>query len=103
MISRHWTGTTKPGKSEEYILHLSNHTFKNLKKIPGFISAQILQRDAEDGVEFLIVSNWENVESIKQFAGNDFDLAVVPKVVQDLMLKFDQKVKHFDVTYETTR
>ena len=102
MISRHWTGVSKPGKSGDYILHLKNVTFNNLKKITGFISAQILQRDTEEGVEFLVITNWDNVDSIKQFAGNDFELAVVPKLVQDILLKYDKKVKHFDVTYEVS-
>ena len=102
MISRHWSGIAKPGKSEEYILHLKQDTFEKLKEIKGFISAQVLKRDTEEGVEFLVTTNWDNVGSIKQFAGNNFDQAVVPKIVQDMMVKYDHSVKHFDVAYETT-
>ena len=97
MISRHWTGLAKSDRAIEYIEHLQNDTFKALKKIDGFVSAQILSRQIDGGVEFLIITEWNTLDAIKQFAGPDYDIAVVPKIVRDIMLKYDEYVRHYEV------
>jgi heme-degrading monooxygenase HmoA len=99
MISRHWTGITKPGKGPDYIAHLQKDTFPKLSSIPGFIRASILQRDLPGGTEFLIITDWENMEAIKAFAGAEADTAVVPHAARDLMLRFDDKVRHYTISH----
>ena len=44
MISRHWKGVAKKERADEYIDHLKRETFPALKKIGGFIAADIKQR-----------------------------------------------------------
>lgn len=97
MVSRHWTGIAKKERADEYIHHLRTDTFKQIEKIPGFISAQILKREINEGIEFLIITEWNNLNAVKQFAGQSFDTAVVPKLVQDIMIRYDDKVRHYDV------
>ena len=72
-------------------------TFPQLKKIPGFVDASILRREAEAGVEFLIVTRWESLEAIRQFAGREIEAAVVPAKVQEMMIEYDAKVHHYEV------
>ena len=76
-------------------------TFQGIKKIKGFISASILKRDALEGVEFLVITRWETLEVIKQFAGEKIETAVVPILVQDIMLKYDKNVSHYEVNFTT--
>ncbi len=99
MISRHWTGIAKKQSANEYIDHLKKETFPALKNMNGFISAEILQREDPNGIEFLVITRWRSLETIVQFAGNDTDVAVVPKLVQDLMIQYDPTVKHYEVTH----
>ena len=99
MVSRHWTGITKPGKGPDYIAHLQKDTFPKLSFIPGFIRASILQRDLPEGTEFLIITDWENMNAIEAFAGAESDKAVVPPVARELMLRFDDKVRHYDISH----
>jgi heme-degrading monooxygenase HmoA len=101
MIERHWKGIAKKERAGEYIAHLQNDTFKEIKKIKGFISASILKRDLSDGVEFLIVTKWDTLDVIMQFAGEKIDRAVVPKLVQDIMIKYDENVRHYEVNFTT--
>src|SRR5436190_24401937 len=101
MISRHWTGLAKKERADEYIVHLQNDTFKQTKNIHGFISARILKRELEEGIEFLIITEWQMFDAISEFAGTDFDTAVVPKLVQDIMIKYDNKVRHYEVNFTT--
>jgi len=97
MISRHWTGVVKKERANDYILHLQNDTFKKIKILPGFISANILKRELEDGIEFLIITTWENIEAIKQFAGENYQVAVVPQIAKEMMIRFDSEAKHYEI------
>jgi len=49
------------------------------------------------GVEFLIVTNWESIGAIEQFAGRDSEIAVVPETVQNMMLEYDRRARHYEV------
>jgi heme-degrading monooxygenase HmoA len=97
MISRHWKGIAKPGEADNYIHHLRNDTFPKLAGIDGFVSASILTRAVDQGTEFLIVTEWESIEAIKAFAVEKADVAVVPQVVQDMMIDYDRNVRHYEV------
>lgn len=81
MISRHWRGLAKPTRADSYVEHLRTETFPELSRIPGFISASILKRPVDRGVEFSIVTHWESIRAIQQFAGADAEVAVVPERV----------------------
>jgi heme-degrading monooxygenase HmoA len=71
--------------------------FPKLKGIHGFVGGRILKRVVTRGIEFLIVTEWESLESIRQFAGADVTLAVVPDSVQKMMIECDDHVLHYDV------
>ena len=97
MISRNWTGLCKKEKAADYILHLHQDTFQEIEKIDGFIKASILKRELPEGVEFLVITEWQSIDAIKQFAGADYDTAVVPQIVRDMMIRFDEKVRHYEI------
>jgi heme-degrading monooxygenase HmoA len=97
MISRHWRGLAKSTHADEYVEHLRAETFPWLSKIPGFVSAAILRRKMEGGVEFLIVTNWESIKAIEQFSGREPETAVVPEKVQKMMVEYDHRVRHYEV------
>jgi len=101
MIERHWKGIAKREMAKDYIIHLKNDTFKRLTTIRGFISAKILKREVAQGIEFLIVTKWQNVDAIRGFAGANIDIAVVPDHVQELMITYDKTVQHYGVDFET--
>ena len=85
MISRHWTGITRPDRAEDYLRHLRHDTFPGLSAVPGFVRASVLQRDVGDGTEFRVVTVWESLAAVRGFAGPDPDEAVVPPAVRAMM------------------
>ena len=99
MIARHWNGLVKKDKADEYISHLKTDTFRRLAKIEGFTKASILKRTLAEGVEFLIITEWSSLEAIRQFAGEDYETAVVPKIAQEMMIRYDKTAKHYEVNY----
>jgi hypothetical protein len=97
MIERHWKGITSIENSNSYIKHLLEDTFRDLSKIDGFKKASILKRTINDNVEFLVVTQWESIDSIKKFAGENTEVAVVPLKVQKLMIRYDLKVSQYEI------
>ena len=97
MIARHWKGLVKKDRAADYISHLKNDTFEKLSHINGFVRASILSRNTETGVEFLIITEWNDIEAIKHFAGETYELAVVPKIAREMMVSYDPLVSHYEI------
>lgn len=97
MISRQWRGLARPSRAGEYIEHLRQETFPQLRRIEGFVDAAILQRRVGPGVEFLVVTRWVSPDAIRRFAGANLVAAVVPAEVQAMMIEYDSTVRHYDI------
>jgi heme-degrading monooxygenase HmoA len=98
MISRHWRGLCKPTKADDYVQHLKSDTVTHLKTLDGFIRAEIHQRNSDESIEFLVVTFWNSMEAVRRFAGSSPDVAVVPEIVADMMIKYDRRVCHYEVS-----
>jgi heme-degrading monooxygenase HmoA len=97
MISRQWRGLAHPDQAQNYLEHLRTATFPALRKLAGFISASILSRKGANGIEFVVITQWESMESIARFAGTDPEAAVVPAEAAAMMIEYDRRAKHFEV------
>ena len=97
MIARHWTGLTKRGDADRYEAHLRSETLPSLKAIAGFVDMTVFRRDVPLGVEFVVITVWDSMDAIVGFAGNHVERAVVPRVVEDMMVAYDHHVRHYDV------
>ena len=97
MIARHWRGLARREFADAYVEHLHSETFPQLVQLPGFHDASLLRRDVEQGVEFLVVTVWKSLDSIRSFAGNDAESAVVPVKVQQMMVEYDRRARHYEI------
>lgn len=97
MISRQWKCILKEEAHDAYINFLNEVVFAAAKALPGFVEASILKREAEHGLEFMVTTLWEDLNSIKAFAGDDISLAMVPVAAQQMMISFDKTVTHYEV------
>ena len=52
---------------------------------------------SNDLSEFLLLSLWDSVESIKGFAGSDYEKAVFYPEDAKYLVEFDKHVEHFEV------
>jgi len=99
MISRHWSGTARKERAQEYIVHLQHETFPQLESMKGFVKASILKRETDRGTEFLIITEWDSLATIQQFAGEDVETAVVPEFVQGLMVDYERRARHYEISF----
>lgn len=99
MITRTWHGRTKAIHADEYLHYVEATGIKEYKKIKGNLSTTILRRMENDVCHFYTVTKWDNLESIKTFAGEDYEKAVYYPKDKEYLLEFEEKVTHCE-TFE---
>jgi hypothetical protein len=97
MISRHWIGIVKKDRVADYLNHLDKTVLPNLLKTEGVENAYYLKRVVKEGMEFLIVTEWDTVEAVIKFAGKDYEQAVIDPYAKSLMVTYDKKVRHYTI------
>lgn len=102
MVERHWKGIAIREKADFYIHHLKEETLPALKAISGFKGLSILSQETKEGTAFLIITRWKELESIRQFAGMNYEEAVVPDAVKAMMIRYDHRADHYIVQYDET-
>jgi hypothetical protein len=80
VIGRIWHGYTTLENADRYEELLRNEIFVGIRDrhIHGFQEIQLFRRELNNEVEFITIMWFDSVESIKAFAGNDYEVAVVP-------------------------
>ncbi|MHA6249190.1 antibiotic biosynthesis monooxygenase family protein [Pontibacter sp. CAU 1760] len=100
MIARHWTGVFRASDATAYTRHLREELFPALSKLKGFRGATVQQRELAQGEEeFLVISHWDSLEDIRAFAGDSSLVAVVPVAIQQLAVRYDRMVRHYEVVH----
>jgi heme-degrading monooxygenase HmoA len=99
MIVRIWRGAAERNRADAYHSHVTGKVFPSLAKIEGHRGAYLLRRSVGERVEFLAVTLWDSLDSIKKFAGADPDVAVVEPEARAVLAEFDERVRHYEVAY----
>ncbi len=97
MIGRLWHGTSAHAEAEAYEDHLRRATLPALREIVGYEGGYVLRRETGGGVDFLVLTLWGSLDAVRAFAGDDYELAVVPPEAERLLARFDERAVHYDV------
>ena len=102
MIGRIWHGWTTPQNADKYEALLKEEIFTGIqnRRIPGFKSIQLLRRSINDEVEFITIMIFDSLDSVRQFAGEDYEQAVVPEKARALLSRFDGRSQHYEIKEE---
>jgi len=105
MISRIWHGWTTRANADAYEHLLREEIFTGIgaRAISGYRGIQLLRRDLGDEVEFVTEMWFDSIESVRAFAGEDYDRAVVPPKAQALLKRYDARSVHYDVREDRRR
>src|SRR5260370_20021835 len=96
-ILRRWTARTTEAQLPKYLEHFSENVLPELRRVPGYLGANISLRRLESEVEIVVESNWRSLESIRSFAGPDLEAAVVADEAAVLLTSFDRRVTHSEI------
>ena len=99
MISRIWHGYTTLENADAYEKLLREEIFVGIKnrKITGYKGIQLLRRQLETETEFITIMWFDSYDSVKRFAGDDYEKAVVPDKAQKILSRYDRESQHYDV------
>ena len=101
MISRIWHGWTTRENANKYQALLQEEIFVGIHKrqIGGFKNIQLLRRDAGEEVEFVTIMLFDSLEAVRDFAGEDYEAAVVPEKARAVLSHFDERSQHYKVVF----
>lgn len=94
VITRIWHGRTKAEHADEYLQYVVETGVDDYKSVPGNLGVEIWRRIEGDICHFWTVTKWNSYESIKQFAGEEFEKPKYYGKDADYLLEFEETVIH---------
>ena len=99
MTLRIWHGWTAPGNADAYEALLKDEIFTGIgaRRIEGYRGIELLRRDGAGEVEFVTIMRFDSTDSVREFAGADYEAAVVPAAARALLARFDARSQHYEL------
>ena len=98
MIGRIWHGWAANEKADAYQRVLEEELLPAIRSgTEGFLGVNVLRRDGDEEVEFLIFTVWESLDAIATLVGEDYEAAHLPDETRALLNRFDERVVHYHV------
>ncbi|HEV7252459.1 MAG TPA: antibiotic biosynthesis monooxygenase [Mesorhizobium sp.] len=99
MIKRIWHGYTEPERADEYEALLRSEVIRGIegKGIPGFRGIDVLRRPLGEEVEFITIMEFETLDNVKAFVGEDYEQVYVPAEARRVLKRFDQRSQHYEL------
>jgi heme-degrading monooxygenase HmoA len=94
MIARQWLGETMEPDADAYGKYLEETGVRATKGNKG---VWLMRRVREGRAEFVVISMWDLLESIKAFAGNEYENAVYYPEDKKFLLNLSPHVSHYEV------
>ncbi len=96
MITRIWHGRVKKSDADKYRKYVINTGIRDYLKTKGNVAAQIWQNVDKDTSDIFTVTQWDNIESVKKFAGKNYAKAKYYPEDEKYLLEFEPEVKHYE-------
>ena len=102
MISRVWHGWASSANADAYETLLKSEIFAGIKnrQIVGYRGIHLFRRNLGREVEFVTVMWFDSIEAVRAFAGEAYEVAVVPAKARALLSRFDARSQHYEVRAE---
>ena len=96
-VMRRWTARTAKAQLPKYLEHFSKNVLPELRRVHGYLGAAVFLRRLEGEIEIVVETNWDSLESIRNFAGPDLEAAVVAPVAAALLTSYDRRALHSEI------
>ena len=101
MIARIWKARATPERAAEYATYLRTTVAPELAAIHGYQGVTLLEREQDGAVEVTVMTWWDSLESVRAFAGEAVETAVVHDTAARMLLDFDREVAHHQVVVDS--
>ena len=101
-IIRTWKGWTTHENAPIYEDMLINEVFPVVKEkgVEGLEKVSISTKSKKDEVEFFLILQFDCIESVKTFAGEDYEIAYIPENARRVLLRYDETAQHYELKNE---
>lgn len=97
MIVRMWHGRVPTSKAKAYREFVNARAIPDYQSVHGNLSVHVLERTEGDVTHFITLTFWQDMESIKAFAGEPVENARYYPEDNDFLLEFEPTVVHYEV------
>lgn len=97
MIARIWHGYTTDANAQAYAAMLETEILPGIMNGLGYKGSYLLQRRCGGEVEFVTVMLWESLESLRAFAGPDYEKAIVPPERRKFLSRYEEHSAHYEI------
>src|SRR5260370_23265118 len=94
MIRRLWHGWTKRDDADRYEELLRSEILPGIHRVAGFKGALLLRRDGKDEVEFVTLTMFASMATVKEVAGEDYGVAATLPEARKLLARLDARPSH---------
>jgi len=99
MVSRTWWGATRADDAADYLDYLRKTGLAEYARVPGHRRTLTLRRIDRGRAEFLIITLWDSMAAVRQFAGDDPERAVFYPEDDRYLVARDDHVTHYEVVH----
>jgi len=99
VIARVWHGRTTRENADAYQDLLGTTILPGIDRIQGFCGAELYRRDAGDEVEFITITRFRSLDAVREFAGDDYEQAVISEEAHRLLSSFDERVAIYEMPF----
>ena len=97
MIARIWKGAVRKHDGDAYAEYMQSTGIAGYAATPGNRGVWMLRRDLDEKTEFLMLTLWESLDSVKAFAGQDYGAAVFYSEDDRFLVERDLFSSHYIV------
>ena len=97
MITRMWHGLVPTSRAKAYRDFLNVRAIPDYQSVAGNISVHILERTEGEITHFITLTFWQDLGSIRAFAGEEVETAKYYPEDKDFLLEFEPTVVHYEV------
>jgi quinol monooxygenase YgiN len=97
MIARTWHGKVPFKHAAAFHLHLRLTGVRDYRKQAGCLTVQLWRKDRDGWAHFVLTSTWDSMESIRRYAGDAPERAVLYPGDEAFELVPDTAVEHYEV------
>ena len=96
-IIRTWKGWTTLENANIYEDLLINKIFPAVQKngVKGLEKVSISTQNNNEEVEFLLILQFDSLDAVKTFAGENYEIAYIPEEAQQVLLRYEETAQHY--------
>lgn len=97
-VTRMWRGWTSQAAADDYELFLLGELFPSMRRIEGFLGADVLRRSDGEEIAFVTLTRFRSLDDIREFAGDSLDVPVIEPRAAELLSRYEARALHFETS-----